>query len=75
LDTVKKSEDGSELILRFYEFGNRRDDVEVTLSRRLQAVRECNLTEKDDKDVDFEDHRFTFTLNPYEITTFKVSWR
>ena len=41
LDTVKR-QDGSELVLRFYEFGNRRDTVTVTFPHGLQAVRECN---------------------------------
>ncbi len=72
LDTVKKAEDGSELVLRFYEFGNRRDTVTVTFPHGLQAVRECNLMEQEDTDVEFESDRFTFTLNPYEIRTFKI---
>ena len=72
LDTVKKAEDGDELVLRFYEFANRRDQVTVTFPHRLQAVRECSLMEQDDQEVDFASDRFTFTLNPYEIRTFKI---
>ena len=59
-------------MLRFYEFANRRDQVTVTFPHRLQAVRECSLMEQDDQEVDFASDRFTFTLNPYEIRTFKI---
>ncbi|HBG02755.1 MAG TPA: alpha-mannosidase, partial [Firmicutes bacterium] len=72
LDTVKKAEDSQELVLRFYEFGNRTDQISVTFPHTLRGVRECNLMEKADKDVEFQGNRFTFTLNPYEIRTFKI---
>lgn len=72
LDTVKKSEDGTEMVLRFYEFGNRRDEVRVTLPETLKNVVECNLMEKGDEKVSFDANGFSFVLNPYEIRTFKI---
>lgn len=72
LDTVKKSEDGTELVLRFYEFGNRRDSVRVSLPETLQSVKECNLMEVDDRPVEFHENTFSFELKPYEIRTFKI---
>ncbi len=72
LETVKKAEDGSELILRFYEFGNRRDNVKVTLANEPAGVVECNLMEEDLKPHPFREKEFTFSLKPYEIRTFKI---
>ncbi len=72
MDTVKKSEDGTEMVLRFYEFGNRRDEVRVTLPETLKNVVECNLMEKGDEKVSFDANGFSFVLNPYEIRTFKI---
>ena len=51
LETVKKSEADSSLILRFYEFGNRTCPVEVELASDLASVQECNLMEEDDTPV------------------------
>ena len=72
LDTVKKSEDGTDLVLRFYEFGNRRDHVRVELPETLQSVMECNLMEQHDQPVQFNGNTFSFELKPYEIRTFKI---
>lgn len=72
LDTVKKSEDGTDLVLRFYEFGNRRDRVSVQFPETLESVTECNLMEEDDQPVEFDENGFSFELKPYEIRTFKI---
>jgi len=72
LETVKKAEAGEELILRFYEYGNRREKVRVDLGRELKKVSECNLMEKDIAEVAVESDYFEFEIKPYEIKTFKV---
>ncbi|MGI6148412.1 MAG: glycoside hydrolase family 38 C-terminal domain-containing protein [Limnochordia bacterium] len=72
LETVKKSEADSSLILRFYEFGNRTCPVEVELASDLASVQECNLMEEDDTPVPFTGSKFAFELQPYEIKTFKI---
>lgn len=72
LDTVKKSEDDSSLVLRFYEFGNRTDTVEVELTQEIAEVLECNLMEEEDQVVTSSGRKFTFEINPFEIKTFKI---
>ncbi len=72
LDTVKKAEDDDSLILRFYEFGNKRDRVKVNLAGGIKEVVECNLMEKELKKIAFTDNEFEFNVRPFEIWTFKV---
>jgi alpha-mannosidase len=72
LETVKKSEADSSLILRFYEFGNRTCPVEVELSSEITSVHECNLLEEVEAPVPFSERKFAFELKPYEIRTFKI---
>ncbi len=72
LDTIKKAEDDDSLILRFYEYGNKRDTVKVTLADSIKEVFECNLMENEIEKVDSKDNQFEFSAKPFEIRTFKV---
>jgi alpha-mannosidase len=72
LDTVKKAEDSDEIIVRMYEFCNRRTRAEFTFIRELLEVTECNLMEKPLAGVQHQGNRFDFEIKPYEIKTFKL---
>jgi len=72
LETVKKAEDSDALILRFYEYGNRREKVRVALKRKIKKVNESNLIEEDIAEIESESSNFEFEIKPYEIRTFKV---
>ncbi len=72
LETVKRAEDSNELILRFYEYGNRREKVRVDLKRKIKNVNESNLIEEDIAEIESESSNFEFEIKPYEIKTFKV---
>ena len=73
LETVKKAEDNDDLVLRFYEYGNRREKVKVDLGRELKKVVECNLLEEKIAEIEKDSGYFEFEIKPYEIKTFKVS--
>ena len=75
LETVKRSEDGSGVILRLYESRNQRVNAKVTLFCTPAKVMECSLLEEPDDGscgVRMEQNGFAFTIRPYEIKTFKV---
>jgi len=72
IDTVKKAEDSSDLIVRMYECYNKRTDVKVTFFKPLQKVVECNLMEKELQPVSVQENTFIFSIKPYEIKTFKL---
>ncbi|RCW52195.1 alpha-mannosidase [Halanaerobium sp. ST460_2HS_T2] len=75
LETVKKAEYSDEVILRFYEYGNRRDKVKVKLDNEIKSVHECNLVEENIEKIENDDSEFEFKIKPYEIKTFKVKLR
>lgn len=72
LDTIKKSEDDDSLVLRFYEYGNRRDTVAVELGWALSSVEACDLMERSLETHEYQGTTFSFAMTPYEIKTFKV---
>ena len=72
LDTVKKAEDSEQLILRFYEYGNQRDRVEVKLAGKIKTVSECNLMEEEIAPLETTAQGFVFLIKPYQLKTFKV---
>ena len=74
LETVKKAEDSEDLILRFYEYGNRREKVRVDLKREIKDVGECNLIEENTAKIAAESNYFEFEIKSYEIKTFKVKF-
>ncbi|MFW5987970.1 MAG: alpha-mannosidase [bacterium] len=72
LETVKKAEYSDGVILRFYEYGNRRDTVKVKFDNEIKSVAECNLVEENIKVVENNESEFTFNIKPYEIKSFKL---
>ncbi|HHY83654.1 MAG TPA: alpha-mannosidase [Clostridiales bacterium] len=72
IDTVKKAEDSDHIVVRMYEFCNRRTKAEFTFFRELESVTECNLMEKPLNDVPVQGNSFTFNIKPYEIKTFML---
>lgn len=73
VDTVKKSLDGEETIIRVYECFNRRTQCEIKLNFDVFSIKECDLMENDIQDMKIEDGLLKFTIMPYEIKTFKLS--
>lgn len=72
LETVKKAEDGQGIIIRMYEYENRRSDVTVSLDGSVKEVCECNLMEEVMDEIPVKDNSFTFQIKPFEIKTFKI---
>ncbi|MCI1956550.1 MAG: alpha-mannosidase [Oscillospiraceae bacterium] len=71
-DTVKKAEDGNGIILRMYEYQNRRGKASVRLADRIAKVSECDLMENDLAELPYDGREFSFDYKPYEIKTFRV---
>ena len=72
VETVKKAEDSDAIIVRMYEYQNKRTPVTCTLCRPAASVAECNLMEQQDTPVETAGNSFSFTMQPYEIKTFKI---
>lgn len=72
IEVVKKAEDSDELIVRMYEFHNKRSNVKLQLFSDIEKVTECNLMEKDIIDMDFKGNEIEFQIKPFEIKSFKI---
>ena len=73
IETIKKAENGAELIVRLYECYNRRSNVVLTCGEKITDVAECNLLEEDEHPVSHTDNTVSFCIKPYEIKTLKMS--
>jgi len=75
VETVKRAEDSSDLIVRCYECYNQRGPVTLTFGAPIIEATECNLLEREDQPVEFEGHQLLFYVKPYQIRTFRVRLR
>ena len=73
IDTVKKSEDGEEIVLRIFETYNTVNDVVLTMGFPVDSCEETDLLERHLEDVPVTDGQIRFTIHPYEIKTYKVT--
>ncbi len=73
VESVKKAEDGNDLIVRLYECHNKRSRVNMKVSGNIISCTECNLLEEQDIAVEFNGDNIKFEIKPFEIKTFKIS--
>lgn len=73
IETIKKAEDEDACIVRVYEFKQyRSNEIKLTFDRPVRKAISCNLVEDDEGPVPFKGNQLEFSLQPYEIKTFKV---
>ena len=75
IETVKKAEDGEDIIFRMYECFNQRTNTQITFGFDLEKVTLCNLMEEDQESILFFERSIHITIKPYEIVTLKVKRR
>src|SRR5581483_7326376 len=62
VETVKQAEDREALVVRVYEFGNRRGPAELVFCRRIAAALETNLLEEEDRPLECAGRRLPLTV-------------
>lgn len=72
IETVKKAEDGKGIIIRVYEFENKRTSVNITSDCIYAKIQECDLLENEIRIIAENAANFEFIINPYEIKTFRL---
>jgi alpha-mannosidase len=72
LTAIKKSEDDSFLVFRFYEWAGREADVKLRFPAGAQVASETDLMEKPIADLAVHADAVTVHTKPYEIKTLKV---
>ncbi len=71
-ETVKRSEDGQGVIVRLYEYHNRRGPMKLTLGKPARSVWACDLLENPLYEVPVDQNTFGDHIKPYEIKTYKI---
>lgn len=74
VEVVKEQEEGSETIIRLFESFNKRTNVKLLTRIKPKRIWEVNLEEKELKELPFNENLLEFTINPYEIKTFKIEY-
>lgn len=72
IEVVKKAEDSDDIIIRVYEYMNRRTKVDCNCFGDFKAVWECDMLENNQELLETQNNNFSFTIKPYEIKTFKL---
>ena len=71
IEVIKKAEDTDHLIVRMYEFHNKRTNATLEFFKDIEEIFECNLMERDLEKINPNGNRIDFTIKPFEIKTFK----
>jgi alpha-mannosidase len=76
LEVLKKAEDSDDCILRVVDRCGQTAQTSVRLFAKIKKAVECDLMERELKtrDVAIKDDVLAFTIRPYEIKTFKMSF-
>ena len=69
---LKQAEDGSDLILRFYEFAGQKSTAQIATPGGVTEVWDANLMEKSGEKLPFDGKIATVIVNPYEIKTLRM---
>lgn len=78
VSALKRAEDDGDLIIRVYEAHGSRGPATITFDRPISRVLECNLLEEPEEDesgVQCDGESLSFNIKPFEIHTFKVTFR
>ncbi len=72
IETVKRAEDGSGVIVRLYENQRNRGTVTLTTGFALSEVYHCNLLEENETKLEHSGHQVQIPLTPYQIVTLRL---
>ncbi|GHU02513.1 alpha-mannosidase [Spirochaetia bacterium] len=75
IEVIKKAEDNDDIILRLYEYQNKRTDVVLNFHDKYRKICECDLMERPlDVSVLGENaDRVSLLVQPYEIKTLRLA--
>jgi alpha-mannosidase len=73
LETLKKAQDGDDLILRVFEHANKRTSATIEFGIPIAKVQKVNLMEEGGEPVAVIDNSVTLDLRPFEISTLRIT--
>lgn len=73
IEVIKKAEDSDDLIIRVYEYENKRTKATINFTTSINEVWECDMLENKEQKIENTYDGFTFEIKPYEIKTFSIN--
>ncbi len=74
LEALKKAEDSDDFIIRLVERYGKNSKVKVNFYRNISKAFDCDLMEKALGELTVQGNALEFSIKPYEIKTFKLSF-
>lgn len=75
IDTVKRAEDDKAMVIRCYEYQNKRISTTLRFADTIDKAYECDLTENILSTLNSEENQIHVNFKPYEIKTFKIIFK
>lgn len=76
IDTIKRSEDGKDLILRIYESHKKRCSALLSTEWKVLKAFECDMLEEKESELKIRtDGKIELPFKPFEIKTLRLSFR
>lgn len=72
LETIKKAEDDDSVILRLFEFENRKGEVELELGFDFKEIYLCDLMENNIEKLSHDGNKVKINVSNFEIVTLKA---
>jgi alpha-mannosidase len=72
IETIKKTEEGNDIILRLYEASGANARITLTFNVRLETVWKTNLLEKQEEELPHAQSSVKLSLHPFEILTLRL---
>ncbi len=71
-ETIKESEDGTDTIIRVYEYKNCRSEIKISTDLPFNKAILCDLMENEISELNVENGNILTTINGFEILTIKL---
>jgi len=75
LDAFKKALDSDGYIVRVFEAHTSRGSCTLNFEKEIARVRECNMMEVNEKEIEHNEKSVTFDINPNEVKTFRINFK
>jgi len=72
IETIKKAEEGDDIIIRLYETWNKLTDCSLKFGEDIKEIWECNLMEEKEEKLKLNEGRLELTVKPFEIKSFRL---
>ena len=72
-ETVKLAEEGSDIIVRLYEYFNMHSNVQLEFGFDFKEAHICDMLENNTEKLNKDGRKISFDINPFEIVTIKLT--